>query len=135
MQKEINEVCWRTPGKINSVFHMQCIFKTLVVSPRPTQAFCEDNNSHMHVLKVFLAFSTAWDERSSTIRAARNFPQSISASVELHFRGCSGAKWPLFPLSVLLPPLQLLLLFLIVSERGKSLGNTSPFLTFFAFLI
>lgn len=36
---------------------MQCIFKTLVVSPRLTQAFCEDNSSHMCVLKVCLAFT------------------------------------------------------------------------------
>lgn len=100
MQKEIIEVCWRKPGKINRVFHMQCIFKTLVVSTRPTQAFCEDNISHLHVLKVYLAFITAWDEQSSTIRAACNFSLSIFASMVLHvFRGCSAGKRGRFPSS------------------------------------
>lgn len=53
---------------------MQYIHKTLVVSSRPTRAFCEDKNSHMHALKVCLAFSMAWDEQSSTTRAVCNFP-------------------------------------------------------------
>lgn len=100
MQKEIIEVCWRKPGKISRVFHMQCIFKTLVVSTRPTKAFCEDNISHLCVLKVCLAFFTAWDEQSNTIRAACNFSLSIFASMELHvFRGCSAGKRGQFPSS------------------------------------
>lgn len=46
------------------------------------------------VLKVCLAFSRAWDEWSSTIRAACNFSRSISARLELCVsRGFPGANW------------------------------------------